>query len=170
MNIREARQGEKDKLNLYGRRVVTSKPSSIHTDWQWCNRKISSKQMMQRSRKSFLIPFSATRCNLLREADMAAGVMSVGGFVPHPTHRRDASMCTNYGSTRRRSHRRSLFNMFVIHIKVVWTVEIQLFTFGAFLVNGVMLLYVKKSLACLLNSASEAGTQTGTLLLCTHRY
>lgn len=28
---------------------------------------------------------------------MAAGVMSVGGFVPHPTHRTDAGMCTNYG-------------------------------------------------------------------------
>lgn len=37
------------------------------TDVAW--RKISSKQLMQQSRKSQLIPFTATRCNMLREAE-----------------------------------------------------------------------------------------------------
>lgn len=48
--------------------------------------KISSKQLMQQSRKSLLTPFCATPCNMLREAGVARGVMSVGGVRAAPRH------------------------------------------------------------------------------------
>ncbi len=55
---------------------------------QWClTESIVSKQLMQQSRKSLLIQFGVTMCNVLREADMVRGVMSVGEFVQHQTCR-----------------------------------------------------------------------------------
>lgn len=43
--------------------------------------KIVSKQLMQQSRKSLLIQFSVTMCNMLREADMFRGAASVCRWV-----------------------------------------------------------------------------------------
>lgn len=55
------------------------KPPCVHTDRQWCNKpmepdgkKIGSKQLMQQSRKSLLIQFDVTMCNVLREADVGS--------------------------------------------------------------------------------------------------
>lgn len=63
------------------------------TDGAW--RKIGSKQLMQHSRQSLLIQFSVTMCNVLREADMFQGVMSVSGFVLNPTGRTGTCVSTD---------------------------------------------------------------------------
>lgn len=67
---------ESEVTEMY-RRFGVEKPPCVHTDRQWCNKpmepdgkKIGSKQLMQQSRKSLLIQFDVTMCNVLREADV----------------------------------------------------------------------------------------------------
>lgn len=58
---------------MHGGLIMARKPSSIRligsdaTNRCCLTEKISSKQLMQQSRKSHLFPFTATRCNMLRE-------------------------------------------------------------------------------------------------------